>query len=258
MRVIQCEHGHYYDADKYEECPTCQKKKKTEISNEEQKKQNKELDIKTNLINFDELNECKDATIISQPEQQEMELMSHPHDGKTQVNFGQAVQTAQTVTSIQDTVRPQDDGKTQVGFGGHIMQSEPIVQDPSQERAYHNRHDGPVVAWVVAVDGPHKGESFELYTKKNYIGRNKNVIVNLYLDNTVSRTSPLGIVFNERKNEFKAIINDSDQVVYINDDLLLETTELHENDIITVGQSILLFVPLVTKEKTLKKIYMME
>ena len=25
MKVIQCEHGHYYDKERYQECPICKK-----------------------------------------------------------------------------------------------------------------------------------------------------------------------------------------------------------------------------------------
>ncbi len=255
MRVIQCIHGHYYDADKYEECPTCKKQQKKE---KHVNKEDEEIKVVKNQINLNKLEECKNATVVLESKQisdEHSTLRScsidesapYPQNGETQFNFGQS--------KLEEyPIRPQDDGKTQVGFGGFVSQGTPIQ---TQERIYHERHNGPVVGWLVAVGGPHKGESFELYTKKNYIGRNEKALVNLYLDNTVSRNSPLGIVYNERKNVFMVIVSDSDQTIYINDDLLLEIVELKSGDHITVGQTILLFVPLVTKEKTFNEIYMM-
>lgn len=349
MKVIQCEHGHYYDADKYDVCPTCQKKlninpeEKTEVRGKES------IRIISNNIDVDTLDECKDATVMTdtktvepepetmRPTQQYVEV-EHPSDtqptetkfsnvepqivkeverplddGKTQVSFGGFNPNQNVISKVEPDIdsalkmqdydfsqvtRPDDGGKTQVSFGNiskqnmdqrieslsqniademptpqtqHADDDKTVVIDgmkkasqsiptstPTTNRQYHDRNNGPVVGWVVAVKGPHIGESFELYTKKNFIGRNKDVVVNLYLDNTVSRTSPLGIIFNERKNQFMVLVGASDQTVYINDDLLLENMEIVSGDIITIGNTVLLFVPLVTKEKEFGSIYMME
>ncbi|WRK55400.1 hypothetical protein SD457_11740 [Coprobacillaceae bacterium CR2/5/TPMF4] len=47
----------------------------------------------------------------------------------------------------------------------------------------------------------------------------------------------------------------SDQTAYINDDLLLQPIELKENDQIDIGNTRLLFVPLLKNGESVESIY---
>lgn len=313
MKVVQCKKGHYYDAEKYNECPMCKKNQEAQEKNTEkiqkninENKQNSNFGIQQNEVDLSQLEECKQATTItSTNENQEPSTMRpnenlaheiddygmhiRPNDGETLVNFsesnlknepnalvedkpirpddsgetqiefGSFFQQKPSENSLQQNTvqqqkpaRPDDNGETQVGFGDFKIDS--FVQTPPPS-AGTRKNNGPVVGWLVAIKGPHIGQSFELFPKKNFIGRNDSLIVNLYNDKTVSRTAPLSVIFNRHNNKFMAMSGNSDQTAYINDDLLLQPIELKENDQIDIGNTRLLFVPLLKNGESVESIY---
>lgn len=315
MKVVQCKMGHYYDAEKYDECPMCKKNQEAQEKNNtaktenkvEEKKQNSNFGIQQNEVDLSQLEECKNATTItavdkvSEPStmrpneniSQEIDdyKMHHlrPNDGETLVNFGDIAPNKGTDGSRNEPLRPDDNGETQIEFGSFFQQETPVkktievkntvsqkpvrpddngetqvgfgsfkidsvVQAPPANSGTR-KNNGPVVGWLVAVKGPHIGQSFELFPKKNFIGRNDSLIVNLYNDKTVSRTAPLSVIFNRHNNKFMAMSGNSDQTAYINDDLLLQPIELKENDKIDIGNTRLLFIPLLKNGESVESIY---
>lgn len=263
MRVIQCEKGHYYDSEKYAECPVCLKL--ANKSKDEKIKTEKIEEI--NPIDFTLLKECEEVTQILIPN----ESSNEPHTTKPE-----ELDIDKDVSSHFD--RPDDDGVTQVSFWNNSVEecdenmpnfeiTNPDDNEMTQvfsgisnnvekvKRITKSMYKGPVVGWLVAIKGPHLGQSFELYAKKNYIGRNDNNIVCLSLDKTVSRTSPLAVIFDSKKCEFIAMAGNSDQTAYINDQLVLQPIKLDANDCIVIGNTSLLFVPFITQENSLEKIY---
>ena len=315
MKVVQCKNGHYYDAEKYDECPMCKKNQeaqekkgiKTEKKIEEQK-QTSNFGIQQNEVDLSQLEECKNATTItavdevSEPstmrpnENINQKIDDHkihhlrPNDGETQVNFGNITQNLGTEDSKNEPIRPDDNGETQIEFGSFVQSQtsasketadtrntihqkperpddngetqvgfgsfkiDSVVQAPPANSGTR-KNNGPVVGWLVAVKGPHIGQSFELFPKKNFIGRNDSLVVNLYNDKTVSRTAPLSVIFNRHNNKFMAMSGNSDQTAYINDDLLLQPIELKENDKIDIGNTRLLFIPLLKNGESVESIY---
>lgn len=305
MKVVQCKKGHYYDAEKYDECPMC---KKNAINDNKGNVNNKfdnrssTFGIQQNKVDLSQLEECKEATTITSTEnlqeqrnensrkQDQENSYYRPTDGETLVNFNsdsfeknsnpsindqpvrpddngetqiefgsffqketpikETVEVQNTVN--QKPVRPDDNGETQVGFGSFKIDS--VVQAPPANSGTR-KNNGPVVGWLVAVKGPHIGQSFELFPKKNFIGRNDALIVNLYNDKTVSRTAPLSVIFNRHNNKFMAMSGNSDQTAYINDNLLLQPIELKENDKIDIGNTRLLFIPLLKNGESVESIY---
>lgn len=262
MKVIQCEKGHFYDAEKYDECPVCRKieNKKTDPVKTEKIK-----DI--NDIDLNKLKECEEATQIISSNYDEPPTMKPDNkavsekiidydlkakrpndDGETQVSFwkNEVIDESETSDCISN---PQDNEVTQV-LGGYIR------NDTVGISSVKKRYNGPIVGWLVAINGPHKGQSFELYAKKNYIGRGDDSVVCLSNDKTVSRTSPLCVIFDNRKSEFIAVAGNSDQTAYVNDQLLLQPINLKLRDCIVLGESSLLFIPFITKENDFENTYL--
>lgn len=301
MKVVQCKKGHYYDAEKYDECPICKKN----IISQNIDKNNSDFDnrsstfgIQQNKVDLSQLAECKEATTITSDDNKNENInssnqsvesnYSRPNDGETLANFCDSVLKNETNTSMEDKpVRPDDNGETQIEFGT-FFQSKPSENKIQQNNVHHQKpirpddngetqvgfgdfkidsvvqtppsvgsrkNNGPVVGWLVAIKGPHIGQSFELFPKKNFIGRNDSLIVNLYNDKTVSRTAPLSVIFNRHNKKFMAMSGNSDQTAYINDDLLLQPIELKENDQIDIGNTRLLFVPLLKNGESIESIY---
>ena len=102
----------------------------------------------------------------------------------------------------------------------------------------------PVVGWLVCISGKHFGESFSIGAGKNSIGRNDDNRIVLYKDNKVSRTKHALITFEPKKRFFYLQPGDSSGLTYLNDDYIDESKKLKPKDIIELGDSKFLFVPL--------------
>lgn len=102
----------------------------------------------------------------------------------------------------------------------------------------------PVVGWLVGVSGPSKGRTYAIRENKNFIGRSQNMDIVLADDSTVSREKHAVIVYVPRQRTFIAQPGDSRELYYINDKVVLDNTELKENDVLEIGKSRFFFLPL--------------
>lgn len=101
-----------------------------------------------------------------------------------------------------------------------------------------------VVGWLVAVEGPYLGRSFELHHGYTYIGREKGDIV-LKKDDAVSGEKNASILYSVKNNRFKVGAGQSTNVVYVNEEELYagSNSDLNPYDLIEIGKSKFRFVP---------------
>ncbi len=105
----------------------------------------------------------------------------------------------------------------------------------------------PVVGWLAVVTTADKGTSFEIKNGRTTIGRSGNgqiVDVSLERDASVSRGAQATITYDPKKVRFLIKSNDANTLVYVNEELLMEYTELKAYDRIQLGSSELVFIPL--------------
>lgn len=102
----------------------------------------------------------------------------------------------------------------------------------------------PVVGWLVCVEGSNKGLDYRLHQGRNFIGRSAEMDVCIVGDNTVSRSSHAVVVYDPRSNTYLVQPGDSKELLYVNDALTLSTVELKAMDKLSVGSTVLMFVPL--------------
>ena len=101
----------------------------------------------------------------------------------------------------------------------------------------------PVVGWLVAVEGAHFGEDFKLKTGRNFIGRNMDMDVALTNDQSISRDKHAIILYEPRGNVFLVQPGDAKELFYLNDKVVLTAVEIAANDILSLGDTKLLFIP---------------
>jgi hypothetical protein len=102
----------------------------------------------------------------------------------------------------------------------------------------------PVVGWLVAIDGPTKGRDYRLYSEGNSIGRDVTNKVAIQ-DETVSRQKHCIIYYDPRSEESAFHLQGGDgPLVYLNDQAVYQPTRLKAYDILKLGKSKLLFIPL--------------
>lgn len=101
-----------------------------------------------------------------------------------------------------------------------------------------------VVGWLVCVSGPARGRSYELHTGRNFIGRAAIMDVALPEDTAVARERQASVIFDPRTARFSVTANETRELTYVNDELVYDHCDLTANDVLLVGSTRLMLVPL--------------
>lgn len=133
--------------------------------------------------------------------------------------------------AVKTAVGSTDDGKT-VGVYRKAMGTEPVV------------------GWLVCIDGEHFGEDFRLKSGRNFIGRGTGMDVVISKDSAVSRDKHAIVVYEPKANQFLVMPGESKELCYLNDEVVLTAREISMNEILTVGETKLMFIPCCSKAFT--------
>ena len=101
----------------------------------------------------------------------------------------------------------------------------------------------PVVGWLVCVEGADRGRSYALFAGLNSIGRSEKMRVRISGDAAVSRESHGAVEYDGAANSFTLHPGGSNRV-YFGGAAVEQPLALSAFDRITVGHTVLLFVPL--------------
>ena len=102
----------------------------------------------------------------------------------------------------------------------------------------------PVVGWLVIVDGPGKGQSLQLGSGMNSIGRAKEARVSLdFGDEEISRQNHASVVYDPKGNKFYLQHGGGINLTYLGDAPVLQPVEITGRETISIGNTKLLFMP---------------
>lgn len=101
----------------------------------------------------------------------------------------------------------------------------------------------PTVGWLVCKKGIFFGQDFCLKSGRNFIGRGKDMDVCLEGENSVSRERHATIIYEPKQNIFLAQPGDSRELFYLNGSVVLSPTVLKKNDVLQVGEVLLMLIP---------------
>lgn len=102
----------------------------------------------------------------------------------------------------------------------------------------------PAVGFLVCIEGPHRGADYKIVAGRNFIGRAAAMDVALTDDDTVSRESHALVTYDAKHNKFSLSPGQGRGITYCNDEQVEMVHSLNAYDIIEVGKSKLLFLPL--------------
>jgi len=102
----------------------------------------------------------------------------------------------------------------------------------------------PVTGWLVCVEGPQMGQDYRILAEKNFIGRAEEMQIRIIGDNTVSRRNHAVIVYDPKKRNFYLLPGDASGLAYHNNEAVYTPVELNAYDLIQLGKSKFVFVPL--------------
>lgn len=232
MNIIKCENGHFFDGDKYTNCPHCDN---------------------NNVMTGMDGNPIEDigATVLLTEEEDIFEVKQPVIEKKGRTSFfgrkdKKANMTVSGVSPMTISQRVQEQSRR--SLEQEIFQAAdyriPETDMGKTVGFFANDNEGePVVGWCVCVEGSEYGKSFNLKSGKNYIGRSAMMEVALLGDNKVSRDKHATIIFEPKKKEFIFMAGDTNGLCYLNDELVLQPASLKAYDEIGVGESKLVFVP---------------
>lgn len=102
----------------------------------------------------------------------------------------------------------------------------------------------PVVGWLVCVEGKARGRDYRIRSSKNFIGRSERMQICIKGDDFISKEKHAVIGFEPKKQTFSLLPGQSTENVYLNEEVVYVPTKLKPYDIIELGQTKLMFVPL--------------
>lgn len=144
-----------------------------------------------------------------------------------------------------------DDEKTSVASYNHTDNS---MTDAREETRILFEAQGftkePPAGWLVCVKGADKGKGFRVYNGQNTIGRGESSRISLS-DTKISRKVPAASILYDALNmAFYISHGDSNAelITYLNGQPVFELTLLAPYDRITIGDTVLVFVPLCSDE----------
>lgn len=102
----------------------------------------------------------------------------------------------------------------------------------------------PVTGWLVCIEGPPLGQDFKIYAEKNFIGRSDEMHIRILGDNTISRRNHAVIVYDPKQRNFYLLPGDASGLAYHNNQAVYSPVELQGYDVIQLGRSKFIFLPL--------------
>ena len=239
MEIIGCGKGHYYNPELYSSCPECAKERGT----------------------VDTLGPTEFAGFGNF-------AGSASDSGPTEaVNWGKYPNSISDISTTEAV-----DFDKYAGNSNSIPKTEPVSPVPNRivetyefldkkERSkvedygpteYVGSADAPkkgipfmpVVGWLVCIEGSAKGRDYKIHSQYNYIGRAQHMDICISGDPCISAERAAVIAYDPKKKIFSFAPGNSLNLVYLNDDMLMNPVILKSHDVLTIGDTKLLFVPL--------------
>jgi hypothetical protein len=222
---ILCEKGHLYDPNASASCPTCA--------------------------------EDKQADGMFFHEAPGADFHAEPQPGPAM--GGARVKTEVLETAPRGTAKHhEENGRTEIyhpGPGEEMPPGNPtgtvvkLGNHAGVGRTFEQSRILPVVGWLVIVNGAGTGRDFRLVPGQNAIGREKDMQICLDFgpdsDRTVSRREHAIIAYTVKGNEFRLLDRtQSSNLPCLNGETVWSPTPLKAMDIIQVGNTDLMFIPL--------------
>ena len=110
----------------------------------------------------------------------------------------------------------------------------------------------PVVGWLVCVEGPMRGNDYRLHAGYNHIGRELGD-VRISGDQQISRQNHAMVAFDDADGIYYAGPSAGRNLLKVNGKTVLNAVELNRYDIILIGTTKLMFVPLCGEHFSWKK-----
>jgi len=248
MEIKRCEKGHFYDAEANSTCPQCAA----------------EMEGGTGYMDFESYGATEPANGYgggygpTEP--------ANGYDGSYGGGYGptEPVQPANNAGGGLESYSPTEPVQPANNAGGGLESyspTEPVhpagggsaITDydsvtmpvsilPKKDNA--KAVFSPVTGWLVCTEGPAKGMDYRIRAGYNYIGRSEHMDICIRGDLQISREKHALIAYDHQERVFFFGPADGKSLVRINGKMVMNPTQLNAYDVISIGETKLLFVPL--------------
>lgn len=274
MKLTRCMHMHYYDGSKFAKCPQCvelgyitsdeeqsNKKIKNSFSIPDKDDLNN-VSIHPSLDNVDKHGDNDNKTIDLINDKNNIPFVNlnihqneanNNSDNITPSSYEKNSQTAELNSeSTVDNFLPEIAVLSQKEESSSLQNEissvrQNVDQDAKTISIYNTEDTEPTVGWLVALNGAYMGESFNLKTGRNTIGRWTKMDVALPQEASVSRDRHAILTYEPLNRKFFIQPGEGNALVYLNSEILLIPTTLKDGDIIELGKCKLFFKALCSE-----------
>lgn len=102
----------------------------------------------------------------------------------------------------------------------------------------------PVVGWLVCIQGASRGTDFRIHNQYNYIGRAKHMHICIPTDPLICAEKAAVLAYDNTEKTFLFSPGSGNTLVRVNGSLILSAVVLKAYDVLTIGNTQLLFIPL--------------
>lgn len=102
----------------------------------------------------------------------------------------------------------------------------------------------PVVGWLVCIEGATKGNDYRIHSQNNYIGRSARMDISIPEDSHISAENSAIIAYDNEDRTFYFGPCSGRNIVRVNGKPALSVEKIEAYDVLTIGTTKLLFVPL--------------
>ena len=216
MEIVRCSKGHFYDSEENATCPMCAAeaaRNKNPIGN------NVLPDGIIGTSYFDDGN-TPSPTLPVDP------------------NGGRVQPYQRTVSAGSQDTQSNDNG----GMGA-FPKTMPLTPPTFLSEEGATTFD-PVVGWLVCIEGATKGTDYRIHSQNNYIGRSARMDISIPEDSHISAENSAIIAYDNEDRTFYFGPCSGRNIVRVNGKPALSVEKIEAYDVLTIGTTKLLFVPL--------------
>lgn len=222
MEIVRCSKGHFYDSEENATCPMCA----AEAARNKNPLGNNILE--DGIIPTEYFGQTGNSHAVDNTPSPTMPV--DPNGGKVQ--------------GYQPTVSAdyQHAQSSSNGNMGAYPKTEPIF--PVAASSEESTTFDPVVGWLVCIEGATKGNDYRIHSQNNYIGRSARMDISIPGDPHISAENSAIIAYDNEDRTFYFGPGSGRNIVRVNGKPALSVEKIEAYDVLTIGTTKLLFVPL--------------
>lgn len=224
MEIVRCSKGHFYDSEENAACPMCA----AEAARNKNSLGNNILG--DDILPTDYFGRAGDSYAVDNTPAATMPV--NPENGSKVQGYQPTVSAG-----FQNTQSGSNGGMDAFPKTTPIF---PASSDGNEESASFD----PVVGWLVCIEGATKGNDYRIHSQNNYIGRSVKMDISIPEDPHISAENSAIIAYDNIERIFYFGPGSGHNIVRINGKPAFSVGQIEAYDVLTVGMTKLLFVPL--------------